>query len=170
MRNLFLMVILGLLPAAVLAADLTVSIELPRLEVAEYHRPYVAVWLGHDDQSFAGNLAVWYNVKKKDNGGSKWLKDMRQWWRRSGRELTMPVDGVSGATQAAGAHVLTFSSAKAPLAGLAPGKYRLMVEAAREGGGRELVQLPFLWPPQKSGQVQLKGQHELGLITLGLKP
>ena len=72
-----------------------VSIEIPRLNVAEYHRPYVAVWLEKPDQTFVGNIAVWYDLKLKDNEGTKWLKDMRQWWRKSGRELTMPVDGLS---------------------------------------------------------------------------
>ena len=61
-----------------------VSIEIPRLNVAEYHRPYVAVWLEKPDQSFVGNIAVWYDLKLKDNEGTKWLKDMRQWWRKSG--------------------------------------------------------------------------------------
>ena len=34
------------------------------------------------------NLSVWYDLKLKDNEGTKWLKDMRQWWRKTGRELT----------------------------------------------------------------------------------
>ena len=37
---------------------------------------------------FVGNLAVWYDLKQKDNEGTKWLKDMRQWWRAAGPELT----------------------------------------------------------------------------------
>src|SRR5690606_21939617 len=81
----------------VLAAELQVSLELPKLNVAEYHRPYVAVWIEKADQSFAGNLAVWYDIKMRNNpegAGTKWLKDLRQWWRKSGRELTMPVDGL----------------------------------------------------------------------------
>ena len=66
------------------ASEATISIEIPRLNVAEYHRPYVAFWLENADGSKITNLAVWYDVKLKDNEGTKWLKDMRQWWRRTG--------------------------------------------------------------------------------------
>ncbi len=80
-------------PALGLAADLTVKVEIPRLSVAEYHRPYTAIWLERADQGHVANLAVWYDLKLKNNEGTKWLKDMRQWWRKSGREVQMPLDG-----------------------------------------------------------------------------
>lgn len=171
MRNRFtfmLTALAGSTPA--LAADLNVGIEIPRLNVAEYHRPYVAVWIERADQSVAADLAVWYDLKLKNEEGEKWLKDMRQWWRRSGRNLDMPVDGVSGATRPAGKHRLPFKEGTAPLGKLAAGEYRLMVEAAREVGGRELLNIPFQWPPQSAQQLRVKGESELGEITLELKP
>ena len=80
-----------------LAAGLAVSIEVPRLNVSEYHRPYVAAWIERADNTLATTLAVWYDVRTKTNNpegeGTKWLKDLRQWWRRGGRELTVPADG-----------------------------------------------------------------------------
>ena len=84
------------MPVSAIAADLDLSIEIPRLKVAEYHRPYVAAWIERPDNSVAANLLVWYDVDMKNGEGTKWLKDIRQWWRRSGRTLKMPVDGVSG--------------------------------------------------------------------------
>jgi hypothetical protein len=30
---------------------------------------------------------VLYDTRKKDNAGTKWVKDLRQWWRKAGREL-----------------------------------------------------------------------------------
>ena len=56
------------LPAV--AGGLNVGVELPRLEVAEYHRPYVAVWLERADGSVAANLSVWYELKKRDAEGA----------------------------------------------------------------------------------------------------
>ena len=156
------------LPAT--AADLSVSVELPRLPVAEYLRPYTALWIEREDHSVAANLAVWYDVKKPDNEGEKWLKDMRQWWRRSGRAQQMPIDGVSGATRTPGRHTLSFSSGKAPLGDLAAGNYRLVVEAVREVGGRELVEIPFQWPPKSAQKLENKGRSELGTVALELKP
>src|SRR4051812_12628616 len=95
---------LPLASAAAMAADFGLKLEIPQLNVAEYHRPYVAVWLEGADQKVVSNLSVMYDLKKRDNAGTKWLKDMRQWWRKSGRDVSMPLDGVSGATRAPGEH------------------------------------------------------------------
>lgn len=82
--------------ARIFAADLEVTLEIPRVNVAEYHRPYVAIWVERPDQSVAANLSVWYDQQtSKAEAGTTWLKDLRQWWRKAGRELKMPVDGVS---------------------------------------------------------------------------
>ena len=45
------------------AGDLSVSVAIPTLNVAEYHRPYVAVWLEQPNQQFVANLSVWYDLK-----------------------------------------------------------------------------------------------------------
>ena len=119
---------------------MTVSIEIPRLNVAEYHRPYVAVWLEKPDQTFVGNLAVWYDLKLKDNEGTKWLKDMRQWWRKSGRELThagrWPSERDARARRASD-HRRARQGAASRIS--PPGDYHLVIEAAREVGGREIA-------------------------------
>ncbi|ULR89785.1 MULTISPECIES: DUF2271 domain-containing protein [unclassified Comamonas] len=156
------------LPAV--AGGLNVGVELPRLEVAEYHRPYVAVWLERADGSVAANLSVWYELKKRDAEGAKWLKDMRQWWRRSGRELSVPIDGVTQPTKPAGTHALSFSEGSNPLPKLEPGQYKLQIEAAREVGGRELVSIPFEWPAKQATSLSAQGKTELGEIKLELKP
>ena len=156
------------LPAV--AAGLNVGVELPRMEVAEYHRPYVAVWLERADGTVAANLSVWYEVKKRDAEGAKWLKDMRQWWRRTGRELSVPIDGVTQPTKPAGKHALSFSEGSNPLPKLEPGQYKLQIEAAREVGGRELLSIPFEWPAKQATSLSAQGKTELGEIKLELKP
>ena len=70
--------VLCLVPALAHAADMNLTVEIPALKVAEYHRPYVAVWVDREDHSVATNLAVWYDTKKANGEGTKWLKDMRQ--------------------------------------------------------------------------------------------
>ena len=45
------------------ASELAVSVQIPALNVAEYHRPYVAIWLENDSQKFVANLSVWYDLK-----------------------------------------------------------------------------------------------------------
>jgi hypothetical protein len=161
---------LPLVSVSAMAADLTLKFELPQLNVAEYHRPYVAAWLENADQKVVTNLAVLYDVKKKDNGGAKWLKDMRQWWRKSGRDLAMPMDGVSGATRGPGEHTLSFPVARDALNKLPAGNYQLVLEAAREAGGRELVKVPLAWPPKSAQSLSGKGKEELGEVTVQVKP
>src|SRR5690554_3507295 len=161
---------LVLLSPAAFAADLDIRVEIPRLDVAEYHRPYVALWLEKPDQSHVANLAVWYDLKLKDKEGEKWLKDLRQWWRRSGRGLEMPVDGVSAATRAVGTHTVNFSRDNAALKPLKAGNYELLVEAAREVGGREILRIPFSWPAQQTQVARAQGSSELGRITLTVNP
>ena len=168
MRAFLSITMSGAMTVPALAAEMNVSIEIPKLNVAEYHRPYVSIWLEKPDQSFVGNLAVWY--KLKNNEGTKWLKDMRQWWRKSGRELDMPVDGLSSATRAPGEHRVRVALDKLPVKDLAEGEYQLVVEAAREVGGRELLRIPFQWPAKTAQNLKSKGEHELGNITLDLKP
>ena len=107
-----------------LAADLNVKVEIPRLNVAEYHKPYVAMWVERADQGPVQTLAVWYDGKLKENEGTKWLKDMRQWWRKAGRDLNMPADGISGATRAPGEHTVSFRDGKNPLGKLPAGDYQ----------------------------------------------
>ncbi len=156
--------------ASAQAADLTVSVEVPTLDVAEYHAPYVAVWL-ENEKGESTNLSVWYQLEErgqKSEKGEEWLKDMRQWWRRIGRETDMPVDGVSGATRKPGKHELVFTIGKTPLVKLQNGNYTLMVEAAREVGGRELVKVPFTWPA--ASEQSAKGSKELGEIKVSVKP
>lgn len=172
MRALLPMILLtgAVAPHASDAAELEIAIEIPRLDVAEYHRPYMAIWLENADRSELADLALWYDVKLKNKEGETWLKDLRQWWRRSGRALELPVDGVSGPTRPVGIHRLNFKDDAPPLDNLKPGEYRLIVEAAREVGGREMIEIPFQWPPREAASEQKQGERELGVVTLEAKP
>src|SRR5690606_32749325 len=121
----------GAVATPALAADLTVAVTLPRLNVAAYHRPYVAVWIERPDNTAVRTLAVWYQqTASREGDGKDWLKDMRTWWRRGGRSMTMPADGVSSATKAPGTHSVRVPAAR--LASLPAGDYVMVVEAARE--------------------------------------
>lgn len=153
------------------AAELEVTVEIPRLNVSEYHRPYIAIWIQEGNRKVVSNLAVWYQMKTpQDDVGTKWLPDLRQWWRRTGRGLKLPIDGVTGATRPVGEHTLTFTDKDKHLADLAPGDYTLIVEAAREVGGREMLEIPFTWPAATAQTQMAQGKEELGQVTLSVKP
>jgi len=144
-------------PAQAQTMDVTVT--LPRLSVAEYHKPYVAIWLEGPDRA-AKTLAVWYDVDNQRGEGQKWLTDVRQWWRASGRSLKLPADGISGATRGPGPQRISFTPRQ--LGALGPGPYTLLVEAAREVGGREVVRVPLAAP---SRPATASGKTELGTVT-----
>jgi hypothetical protein len=159
MRPASLLLLTGVVAAP--AAAGTVTVTIPRLPVAEYHKPYVAIWLEPAGGGAARTLAVWYDVKKGgQEPGTKWLADLRTWWRKGGRSLHLPADGVSGATRAPGQY-------RIPLpADLKPGSYVLNVEAARETGGRELVSTPITVP---NGTARTSGKAELGAVTIAAR-
>jgi hypothetical protein len=151
--------------APAMAADLTVSVEIPRIAGASYHRPYVAVWIEQPDNTAVRTLAVWYQQTANQEGdGKDWLKDMRTWWRRGGRAMTLPADGISSATKAPGRHAVTVPGAR--LSGLPAGDYVMVVEAARELGGREVVRVPFRWGAANTARAT--GSTELGAVSVAV--
>lgn len=152
------------------AGELALKVEIPALNVAEYHKPYVAIWIEDSKGRYQQNISLWYDHDMRDDEGRKWLKDLRLWWRRSGRQLSLPVDGFSGATRPVGTHELVFNSLSPAIRDLPKGDYRLVVEAAREVGGRELLKLPFQWPAESTYETSQQGSSELGRIYLTIQP
>lgn len=182
------------------AAELSIKLTLPEITGRggrPANRPYVAVWVRKEDNSFATDLAVWYQIEArarrggppggaapggfpggpmargenpKTPGGARWLNEVRQWWADSGNRLQFPVDGLTSASRAAGTHELTFAAGDPKLASLPPGNYKLMVEASREHGGEETVSIPFTWPGTAAQTGKASGRTELGAVELTIKP
>ena len=160
----------GITIAPAQAQQMTVRIQIPQKQVAEYHRPYTAIWIEDANGKAVRTLDVWYDTDSKGEDGRKWLSELRGWWRKAGRSATMPADGISGPTQAPGTYRLNFANGKGPLSNLPKGNYKLRVEAAREVGGRELVTIAFSWGTTAAKTYSAKGESELGTVTLGIKP
>ena len=143
-----------------------VAVNIPRLKVAEYHKPYVAIWVEKEGAK-PRTVAVWYDYDMKANEGTKWLRDVRQWWRAAGRSMPFPANGITGATRAPGAHKISFT--RAQLGASAPGQYMLVIEAAREVGGRELLRIPFTWPAKAGAGGRAAGKTELGAVSVSFR-
>ena len=149
------------------AADLSLNVEIPKLPVAEYHRPYVAIWIEGADQTIAANLAVWYQVR---GDHTKWLPDLRQWWRRGGRDLKVPVDGLTGATRPVGQHLLKFDAAQPPLAALEAGPIRGGGRGGARSGRPRSGAHSFRVAHQGRETRVASGSKELGAVALSLNP
>lgn len=158
-RSTLIAPVLALAPGAAMAGS--ISVDLPRLSVAEYHRPYVAIWVeGAGIQP--RTIAVWYDADHRGDPGTKWLSDLRGWWRVAGRNIGTPPAGMSGATRAPGHHTIPLP------ADLKPGAYTLKVEAARETGGRELVSVPFTLPRTGGKASGKDAAGEIGTVAVTL--
>lgn len=138
-----------------------ISLQLPVIETSQYHRPYVAVWVEDAQQQPVKLIALW--VEKPD-----WLKDLRRFWRKIGRSDTALVDAVSGATQKPGTYTLYWDGKDDQAQPLAAGQYTLLVEAAREQGGRSLVKQAFTLPAQ-GAVIDIAAQGELGNISAQIR-
>ncbi len=125
---------LGSLPS-VSATELSLSLKLPTQQ-GEYHNPYVAVWLEDTSGKSVRTLALWRE-------GSKWLKDIRRWWRKVGRKDAQLVDAMTSATRAAGLYQLSFKALDDNKNNLPEGDYILNIEVVRENGGRGMTKQKF---------------------------
>ncbi|MDO4643878.1 MAG: DUF2271 domain-containing protein [Cardiobacteriaceae bacterium] len=162
-----------LLAVSAQAVNLNLELTIPEIKSSEYHRPYIAVWIEDSDHKLVEYLSLWYNIKGKEENpkeGMKYLKELRNWWRKGGRSLKPLPDAITGATQKPGKHNIEIKSDDPRLAKLKDGKYTLMIEATREEGGTENLSIPFTLPIKERTEAKASGTSELGDVNLTLTP
>lgn len=140
------------------ANELHIQLEIPAIDTGTYHRPYVAVWIENEQQQPVRLINIW--VEKPD-----WIKDLRRFWRKIGRSDKALVDANTGATKGPGQYRLSWDGKDDQGNAVAPGKYLLLVEAAREQGGRNLAKQQFDWNGQPV-KLEIPASIELGTIQL----
>jgi len=148
---------------------LTLNVEIPDLDVDPYYRPYIAVWLETSERKPVETLALWYQLPSETatEDGRKWLKDLRQWWRKIGRQDGEALDAVTGATRKPGNYPIQWDYSK-----LVAGEYFMHVEASREEGGRSFKRLPVRINDDLSLSLEkniIESDGELGKISVEVK-
>jgi hypothetical protein len=144
------------------AFELSIDLNLPRIQDARYRRPYIAVWIEDADHFPVRTLALWTQ-------NPRWLPDLKLWYRddqmRSMAEGTDISRTVSAATRPPGSYTLKWDGKDNEGKLVKAGKYTICIEAAREHGGYDLQQreLDFNGKPQ---QASLPVAKELGASTL----
>lgn len=141
------------------AKEIGINLELPAIAAEPYHRPYVAIWLENSDRKAVATVALWW---QKDT----WLKDLRQWWRKVGRDGTEGIDAYTGATRKPGNYTLKWAPVDTKGKALPPGKYILNFEASREEGGRDHVKQEI--ELGKASEFKIPATKEIGAITINV--
>lgn len=146
------------------AGQLSVAFSVPKLNVSPYHRPYVAVWVETESRQHVATLALWKQLKK----GDKWLKDLRQFWRKKKQRNADKVDAVTSATKRPGSYTFNWDLTDDNQQPVPAGKYLLNIEVVREEGGRDFHRIPLdlSLPPLKP--IKLPAKKEIGAVSISL--
>lgn len=147
------------MPAAAFGRTAQLLIDIPKPATAEWHRPYVAIWIEDATGKTVRHVTVFHD---RTRIGARWLPEMRQWWRSGGRSLQMPADGISRATPAAGVQTIPLGMVTT----LADGNYVIAIEAAREKGGHELLRLPITLTKGMPSSAKARGRTELATASV----
>jgi hypothetical protein len=147
------------LPAT--ASDLEIALQLPKISEGQYHRPYVAVWVEDSSEKSVRLIEIWR--EKPD-----WIKDLRRFWRKTGRADQPLVDARTGATKGPGQYRLRWDGKNDQGATVPNGEYQLVIEAAREHGGRQLVKQKFNWDGTAVA-LSVAAGNEIGQVQLSRK-
>lgn len=134
-----------------------VDLEIPEMDVADYERPYIAVWIADPDRNLVRILML-------AGDDSRWMEENYYWFRRFGRKAGSLVDALSGPTRRPGEYTLEWDGFDHDGAPVPPGEYVLHLEAAREHGGHQHESIEMTL-----GEIafthELPGGEELGRIS-----
>jgi len=99
-------------------------------------RPYVAVWLEDKDKFPVKTMALWYDR-------DRWLPELRAWYHddrlRAVAEGTQITSSVASATRSPGKYSVKWDGKDNAGKPVKPGKYTIIVEAAREHGPYQVL-------------------------------
>jgi hypothetical protein len=143
---------------------LSIDLAVPAINASPYHRPFVAVWLEDVNRKPIKTLAVWYDDET-------WLKDMRQWWRKLGRQIhnSQGFDGLSGATQKPGNYSVAWDGRDSKGEKVDLNEVLLNIEMVREEGDRTYIRQSVILTKDTAGNtIIIPADGEIGQATIQL--
>lgn len=154
----------GFAPATKTAGlDVMINFEIARIDSPRYRRPYVAVWVEDQDHFPVRTLALWF-------AKPRWLNELKQWYRddqmRNMAEGTDLTATLSSATRVPGTYTLRWDGKDNSGKQVKPGKYTILIEAAREHGGYDLLRQEINLDGTTPAKFSLKGKAEVGNATV----
>lgn len=146
-------------PSAWADQQLSIQYDIPDIDARKYHRPYVAIWIETADREPVQTISLLKKKPKSWRKKNKWLDDLTQWWRATGKETVDELDGVTGATRGPGTYSTNISVPDGS-------DWVILFEAVREKGGRSFVKQKLNDIPAEGATLPAKA--EIGPITLKL--
>lgn len=135
-----------------------VEYALPKVEVANYRKPYMIVWVTDADKNLIKTLLILGT--KRD-----YQEDNYVWWRRFGRKNPGLLDSVGRPTRAPGKYTVGWDGTDDAGKPVAQGLYLIHVEASREHGGHTYQSIPVQLGA-KPVAAALPASDELGAIKV----
>ena len=144
------------------AFELTVNLEIARIQDARARRPYVAVWIEDADKYPVRTLALWFDRVR-------WLPELKAWYHddrlralAEGNDIT---GSLSSATRPAGKYKVKWDGKDNKGALLKAGKYTVCIEASREHGTYQILRREVDFNG-KAQEIPLQGATELASVSL----
>ncbi len=147
--------------------ELAVNFEIALIEGTRVRRPFVAVWLEDGKGNPVRNISVWFNR-------DRWLPDLKLWhrhyWEKFKAEGSVLKTSVSSATRSPGKYTVKWDGKDDAGAVVKPGKYTVVIEAAREHGTYQVIRQEIEIKRKPSAQsITLTGNAEIASASLELR-
>ncbi len=146
------------------------TINRPDTRGERYRRPFVSVWIADENGYPVRNLVLW--VVLTGSGPQEWLPDLKRWYRgelaRRKAQKTDMVRAISRPTRPPGTYTVVWDGKNDLGQPVGPGKYTLMIEAAREHGTYQVIRKDVNLPTEPFTE-ELKGNVEIKSATVGYR-
>jgi thiamine biosynthesis lipoprotein len=144
------------------AFELTIGVEVARIQEERALRPFVAVWIEDEQRSAVRTIALWY-------GKFRYLNELHIWYHDESLQPENVVwhimNSISSATRLPGKYKLRWDGKDEGGKFVKAGKYIVLIEASREHGTYQLIrqEMDFNGSPQ---QIDLPGNLEIASAAL----
>ncbi len=146
--------------------ELVVNFEIALIQGMRVHRPFIAVWIEDEKGKPVRNLSVWFNRER-------WLPDLKAWYRYYGNAFKADSKlkaSVSSATRSPGKYSFKWDGKDDNGADVNPGKYTVVIEAAREHGTYQFMKQEIEIKGKPSPQsINLTGNVEISAASIELR-
>lgn len=139
--------------------ELAITFEMNAI-AGNTHRPFAAIWVENENKVAVRNLALWYNK-------TKWVPDLRNWYRINGDRFKENKDNYAsstGATRSPGKYTIKWDGKDDKGNFVPQGKYTIMIETSKEHGTDEIIRQPMEFK-KVAKKVTVVGNVEISNVT-----